>query len=64
MDEDTFIVESNLLSHCWEDERKLQKYVLILLLCLVYLTFEMNTIYFQGILAKLTRTPSCCILHF
>lgn len=64
MDGDTFIVDIHPLSHCEEDESKLNKYFLMLLLYfMVYLTFEMNDISFQGILAKATTTPSCCTLH-
>lgn len=47
MDEDTFIIEIHPLAHCREDERKLNKCFLILLLYfMVYLTFEMNDISF------------------
>lgn len=63
MDEDTFIVDI-IHFHYKEDERKLNKYFLMLLLYfMVYLTFEMNDTSFQGILAKAATTPSCCTLH-
>lgn len=52
------------LSHYREDERQINKYFLILLLSfMVYLTFEMNDIFLEGVLAKEATTPSCCSLH-
>lgn len=30
---------------------------------MVYLTFEMNDIFLEGVLAKEATTPSCCSLH-